>query len=276
MMVACGPTVALNGDTPMQGSSTTDDPVTGSTSEVGSTSVTGSTSSLDSSADGSTSSGEPDLGGSETTSATACPSPHFDPDDLLALADAPIRGNPDGAVTIVEWVNYVDTYTAQAETTLEQLFAGELGPEIRLVVKQNPLEFVTGARDRARAALAAGNQGAFWEYHDALFVWNEAGEEPPLDQIAMDLGLDMAQFNADRASVEIEERIDADIQLLEAVHGIIAAPAFAINGMPVLGAQSLMVFENVVGNEQEAFWALVAAGATRCEAYQERLAENLP
>ena len=42
--------------------------------------------------------------------------------------------------------------------------------KLRVVMKQNPLSFHPRARPAALAALAAGNQGKYWEYHDKLFA----------------------------------------------------------------------------------------------------------
>ena len=94
-------------------------------------------------------------------------------------------------------------------------------------------------------------------------------------QIAVELGLDLEVFEQDMASAEIEARIDADTALLDNIYGGIATPSFVVNGLRLQGAQPLEEFVNTLGPEGDAFLAIVAEGATRCEALEQRLTENL-
>jgi protein-disulfide isomerase len=56
----------------------------------------------------------------------------------------------------------------------------------------------------AAAAEAAGRQGRFWEMHDALFADQGRLEDPHLWARAETLGLDLARFEADRRSPDVE------------------------------------------------------------------------
>jgi protein-disulfide isomerase len=59
----------------------------------------------------------------------------------------------------------------------------------------------------AAAAEAAGDQGRFWEFHDALFEDPGRTDDPHLWAHAQALGLDLERFEADRRSAEVLERV---------------------------------------------------------------------
>jgi protein-disulfide isomerase len=68
------------------------------------------------------------------------------------------------------------------------------------------------ARAAAYAAEAAGRQGAFWAMHDALFADQGRLEDPHLWARAERLGLDLARFDADRRSPEVQSRVRGDLR----------------------------------------------------------------
>ena len=59
-----------------------------------------------------------------------------------------------------------------------------------------PLPFHDKAHLAAEAALAANEQGKFWEMHDKLFANQQALDRPNLEKYAEELGLNMAKFKA--------------------------------------------------------------------------------
>jgi protein-disulfide isomerase len=87
----------------------------------------------------------------------------------------------------------------------------------------------------ARAALAAGEQGKYWEFHDALFALptqSIALNDKAIDDIAVKLGLKMDQFKSDMASPKIRQRVDQDVQDAQKA-GVTGTPAIFINGHPL-------------------------------------------
>lgn len=59
----------------------------------------------------------------------------------------------------------------------------------------------------ACAAEAAGLQGRFWEFHDALFADPGRSDDPHLWEHARSLGLDLARFEAERRSDTVVARV---------------------------------------------------------------------
>lgn len=103
----------------------------------------------------------------------------------------------------------------------------------------------------AVAARAAGRQGKYWEYHSELYARApERGrlEITPavLQSVAEAVGItDIAQFAADLNDEAVAAGVQRDFQ--EAVSlGINSVPIFLVNGVPLIGAQPLEIFEQVI------------------------------
>jgi protein-disulfide isomerase len=115
--------------------------------------------------------------------------------------------------------------------------------------------------ESGRAALAvycAGDQGKFWEMHDALFT-NQPAENAGiitdtwLKRLAESIKLDMTAFKACYDSGKYKDRITQDgVNATKA--GISSTPSFLVNGKLIKGAQPFATFQ------QEIEAALVAAG----------------
>jgi len=91
-----------------------------------------------------------------------------------------------------------------------------------------PLRFHKFADPAARAALAAGEQGKFWEFHDQLFTVEKLSDQVIRDT-AVKLGLDMARYEADMNSPAIKQKISKDIRDAQKA-GVTGTPTIFING----------------------------------------------
>jgi len=123
----------------------------------------------------------------------------------------------------------------------------EKNPEtVKLVLKNMPLKFHKSATPAARAALAAGNQGKFWEFHDKLFAAKKLNKQV-IKQIATDLGLDMARFENDVKSAEISSKLKKDmIDARKA--GVTGTPTVFINGR-IPKQRNLQGFQAIIDDE---------------------------
>jgi protein-disulfide isomerase len=79
--------------------------------------------------------------------------------------NAPVLGNVDGDVTIVEFFDYNCPYCKRVKPEIQALMAAD--PDIRLVYREWPI-LGEGSVFAARAALAARNQGKYEEFHWAI------------------------------------------------------------------------------------------------------------
>ena len=85
------------------------------------------------------------------------------------------------------------------------------------------------AAPAAIAAMAAHKQGKFWPYHDKLFANSSSLSEKKFQEIAAELKLNKAQFEADRKDPVVEAIVNRDVQdgLKAEVPGV---PSIFING----------------------------------------------
>jgi protein-disulfide isomerase len=162
----------------------------------------------------------------------------------LDLSGAPIRGDANAPVTIVEFSDFQCGFCFRVNPTLMQLLDRYKG-KVRVIFKHSPIEGHTAAPLAHRAAFAAQQQGKFWEMHDRIFANQRAMEREALLAHATALGLDIARFTADLDSPRAQAVLDRD-QAEAAKVGVDGTPTFFVNGTPVVGAQPLEVFASAI------------------------------
>lgn len=158
------------------------------------------------------------------------------------------RGPSDAPITIVEFSDYQCPFCRRwhAEVS-EELFAAYPG-QIRLVYRNLPLTSIhPDAFSAAEAAMCAGEQDAYWDYHDKLFASELLGTGVYL-QYAKDLNLDLTTFESCLNDHKYQAQIQSDSEFAINL-GIRSTPTFFINGLAVVGAQPLNVFQQVIDKE---------------------------
>ncbi|UCE84867.1 MAG: thioredoxin domain-containing protein [Deltaproteobacteria bacterium] len=163
------------------------------------------------------------------------------------IEGAPSRGPARGAVTVVEFTDYQCPYCRRVQGTVQRLL-DEHPDQVRHVVKHNPLSIHPQAPGAAKAAIAAGKQGKFWEMHKLIFADPRQLGDDDLRERARVLGLDMDRFEEDFASDETARIIAAD-QAEARRLGATGTPAFFINGRLLSGAQPYEAFKARVDEE---------------------------
>lgn len=163
------------------------------------------------------------------------------PDSLerfdVDVARSPMRGEKNGAITVVFFSDFECPYCVKAEKTLRELEARKPG-QVKVVYKFRPLPMHAHARDAAKAAIAAEKQSKFWPYHDVLVQHRDALEREDLIRYATDLGLDPMRFERDMDDPAAEARIKADEKQADDV-GARGTPTALVNGYKIVGAQPL-------------------------------------
>ncbi|HEX5597697.1 MAG TPA: DsbA family protein [Micromonosporaceae bacterium] len=165
--------------------------------------------------------------------------------DPLAL------GRVDAPVVIIEYADFQCPYCARfARQTVGQLKTEYVDRGlVRIEWRDLPI-LGPESETAAAAARAAGAQGRFWEYHDALYaedrrVNSGALTDAALRAIAADLGLDLARFDLDRDSGATRAALARDEQEAIAL-GITGTPAFIVDDTPVIGAQPYEEFKRII------------------------------
>lgn len=138
--------------------------------------------------------------------------------------NAPVLGNPNGDVTIVEFFDYNCPYCRRAGEQVHEALAAD--PNIRVVYREWPI-LGDGSVIAARAALAARTQDAYGALHEALMTAQGRLDEARVMAIAADLGLDTDRLRADMNAPEVDAHIETSMQLANAL-GFTGTPSFVI------------------------------------------------
>ena len=167
--------------------------------------------------------------------------------DLLEDPNAPVLGNPNGDVTLVEFFDYRCPYCRQVEPWLQTLIKEDLG--VRLVQKQFPI-LGPASVYAAHMALAALKQGKHTAFHDALMAKEGKIDERDIHedlilQAAESVGLDIDRMKTDMKSPDVEAEIQQSVQIARSL-GLTGTPAFIIGTELVPGATDLRTLKSMV------------------------------
>jgi len=179
--------------------------------------------------------------------------------------DSPAKGPKNAKVTIVEWSDFQCPFCSRVVPTLKQI-EDTYAKDVRVVFRNQPLPFHQNAKPAAEAAMAANEQGKFWEMHDKLFSNQQQLDRASLDKYAQEIGLDMNKFKAALDKEKNKDRIKKDTDDA-ANFGARGTPNFFINGRNFRGAQPLDSFKEVINEEIKKADAKVAAGTPRGKLY---------
>lgn len=146
----------------------------------------------------------------------------------LVTGGSPEMGSPDAIVTIVEWADFECPFCRAFSPVLDEL-VHKYPTQVRLVYKFYPLSAHPHGEIAARAAVAAMDQGKFWEMHHLLFENQEHLEQSDLERYAKQLGLDLAKFRAALGSKDLGERLEKDKKQADEL-GLDGTPFLFING----------------------------------------------
>ncbi|MBV9947589.1 MAG: thioredoxin domain-containing protein [Myxococcales bacterium] len=146
----------------------------------------------------------------------------------IPLEGSPSRGPDSAKVVLVEFADFECPFCQKLAPELDATWQARKD-KVRFVYKFMPLAAHPHSEAAARAAIAAGMQGKFWEMHHLLFEHGQHLEDADLDGYARTLGLDLARFHADAAGQAATARIEMDKKLAEAL-GVKGTPTLFIDG----------------------------------------------
>ena len=119
--------------------------------------------------------------------------------------------------------------------------------EVKIVFKNYPLRNHRFSQKAAVAALAAGQQGRFWEFHDLLFKNYQQLSDAKIKEIAKELVLDLEMFEKDCKAPQVMAMIRKDI--LEGSNaGVRGTPTVFVNGR-ALRKRTLQEFQSAIERE---------------------------
>lgn len=148
---------------------------------------------------------------------------------------SPIDGNPDGAVTIIEFLDYQCVYCKRMVPVITDLT--EKNANLRVVYKEWPI-FGEVSEFAARATLAANKQGnhLYQALHKALMEFNERLSEESILALAESVGLNTTQLQTDMQNEAITQEL-LNNRILAGELGIQGTPAFIVGTTPDASGQ---------------------------------------
>jgi protein-disulfide isomerase len=185
-----------------------------------------------------------EVGGGEPSAAGEAPS---GPAKKVDVGNAPVRGPKNAPITVVLFSDFQCPFCGRVEPSIAELEKAYPG-KVRVAWKNFPLSFHSNAKPAAEAALAANEQGKFWEMHDILFKNQQALSAADLEKYAKEIGLNLDRFKAAMDSHKFAAQIDADTKQGSEL-GVSGTPAAFVNGQLVSGAQPVDAFKKIVDAE---------------------------
>jgi protein-disulfide isomerase len=159
----------------------------------------------------------------------------------------PSIGPKNAPITMVEFEDFQCPFCKASEKTVKEVRA-KYGDKVRIVHMDFPLSFHSHSMDAANAARCANDQGKFWQFRDTLFVNQGKLSPADLKATAKTLGMNTTQFNEcfDKGTHAAE--IKQDLAAGEKA-GVDGTPGFFIDGRPLVGAQPLNKFTEIIDDE---------------------------
>lgn len=146
-------------------------------------------------------------------------------DEVFIPFPGVVLGNPQGSKVLVEFTDYNCPYCEASLKDVNRLVAED--PDLKVVVREWPI--FEGSDVASRMALAAGLQGKYRAFHDAMFQLGD------VNAAARAAGLDMARAEADAASDAVTAEIANNLELARAL-GFTGTPAWIAGKKPIGGA----------------------------------------
>jgi protein-disulfide isomerase len=160
---------------------------------------------------------------------------------------APSIGPANARVVLVEFSDFQCPYCSKAVEKINAILKAYPN-DVRLFFKQFPLETHPQASISAAAALAAHNQGKFWQMHDILFANRTQLSRNNIYGWAAQIGLDMKRFHDDLDSDAIKKAVIKDTQDGDKA-GVEGTPTLFIDGQRYNGDLALDAIKPVIDGE---------------------------
>jgi len=161
-----------------------------------------------------------------------------------------VLGNPQGDVTMVEFLDYNCGYCKRAVADVKALIKAD--PKLRVVIKDFPV-LGPGSVEASRVALAAKSQLAgdkLYEFHTKLMEKRGQATGESAKAVAKEMELDMVRLEKDLQSNEISATLQENMELGEKL-GINGTPGFVIGNEVIAGAVGAEPLRQVIASTRK-------------------------
>lgn len=160
-----------------------------------------------------------------------------------------VGGNPDGDVTVVEFLDYRCGYCRKAWQEVDELVKTD--GNIRFVMKEYPIlgeQSVISSRF-AIAVLQLHGTEAYATAHDALISLRADASDASLERLAGELGHDWTELQTRMNAPEVTAVIEANHALAQKLN-ISGTPTFVVDGTMVRGYVPLDGMRDIIAQER--------------------------
>lgn len=164
-------------------------------------------------------------------------------------------GDVDAPLVLIEYSDYRCPFCGKfARDTMPVLMEEYIDTgKIRFEWRDLPV-FGEESMKGAMAARAAGEQGRYWEYHDAMYA--DAPERGHLEITdkkvlawAKEVGVeDLTQFEADLDDPDLRAQVERDAEQARQI-GATGTPTFVLGGQIMVGAQPVDAFRDLIDEQ---------------------------
>ena len=157
------------------------------------------------------------------------------PEDLTKVytidpGTSPVRGKANAPITIVEFVDFQCPFCSRFYGPALEVLS-KYPDQVKFFIKNFPLSFHPQAAPAAKAALAANEQGKYWEMVDDLLGDNKDLSAGRIEATAKKIGLDIDKFKKDLADNDAKyQKILDDDEALGGSVDVQGTPTFFLNG----------------------------------------------
>lgn len=161
-----------------------------------------------------------------------------------------VIGNPQGDVTMVEFLDYNCGYCKRAVADVQALIKAD--PKLRVVIKDFPV-LGPGSVEASRVALAAKSQlsgDRLFEFHTRLMERRGQADRASATAVAREMGLDMARLETDLQGSGIDATLQENMDLGQKL-GINGTPGFVIGNEVIAGAVGAEPLRQVIAKARK-------------------------
>ncbi|QLH43991.1 MAG: DsbA family protein [Coxiellaceae bacterium] len=144
--------------------------------------------------------------------------------DIFNSPGSPVMGNPQGDVTLVEFMDYQCGHCKDMGPVLDALIKSD--GQLRVVIKEFPI-FGPDSEFASRAALASQKQGKFTAFHLALLADRNRLNKDEVLKVAQKVGIDTQKLQQDMNDPAIDAQLKENVRLAQEL-GLIGTPAIVI------------------------------------------------
>jgi protein-disulfide isomerase len=165
---------------------------------------------------------------------------------LTAPFSGAVLGNPQGALTLVQFTDYACGYCRQSVADLRALAAAH--PDLRIVVRELPM-LIPASEEAARMALSAARQGRYAAFHEAMFSVAKP-DSRTIAEAARKAGVNQAAARDYASGEEISAELARNVSLARDL-GIQGTPAWVIGERLLIGAVGHDALEEAIAEARK-------------------------